>query len=66
MEQIVMYCIDGHEREAQSLNLTSLEEIELARIRITVWKYIFVSGNLYEWSILGRCDTEVLLSEEFN
>ena len=36
MEQFVMYCIDGHEREAQSLNLTSLEEIELARIRITV------------------------------
>ena len=36
MEQIVMYCIDGHEREAQSLNLTSLEEIELARIRTTV------------------------------
>ena len=53
-------------RKPKALILISLEEIELARNRTTVWKDIFVCGNLYEWSIPGRCDTEVLLSEEFN
>ena len=53
----------------KALILTSLEEIELARKIEQQYEKIFiyfVSENLYEWSILCRCDTEVLLSEEFN
>ena len=70
MEQFVMYCIDGHEREAQSLNLNKFgRNWASTQDRTTVWKDIYsfcIWKLVYEWSILCRCDTEVLLSEEFN
>ena len=42
MEQIVMYCIDGHERKPKGLILTRLKDIELASIIEQQYEKIFL------------------------